>query len=336
MTHHKHNLNNLSFIGLSTEQAAQRLEEDGPNDLGLSQRRALAAIIREILFEPMFLLLLAAGAVYLLIGDRNEALVLLGFVIVIMSMTVIQERRTDNALAALRDLSSPRALVIRDGLIQRIAGHEVVREDLLILSEGDRVAVHVPIAGLALLPVLTGLPLLLAPLHIAFLELVIDPACSVVFEAEKMSSELMKQAPRSISEALLTTEQVISSLMYGGITTAGVFFYYQWLLHQAQLTPGSASACAFVMLVTANAALIVATRSADIHWNSLFKNFTPISLWVLIMTFCALLLVTIYPPFIHAFKFSAVSLQAWMSSFACGFLLLLVFILVKRIKKRVW
>ena len=113
MTHHKHNLNNLSFIGLSTEQAAQRLREDGPNDLGLSQRRALAAIIREILFEPMFLLLLAAGAVYLLIGDRNEALVLLGFVLVIMSMTVIQERRTDNALAALRDLSSPRAQIGR-------------------------------------------------------------------------------------------------------------------------------------------------------------------------------------------------------------------------------
>ena len=835
MTDHKHNLNNLSFIGLSTEQAAQRLEEDGPNDLGLSQRRELAAIIREILLEPMFLLLLAAGAVYLLIGDPNEALVLLGFVIVIMSMTVIQERRTDNALAALRDLSSPRALVIRDGLTQRIAGHQVVREDLLLLSEGDRVpadgtllqahelaidesmltgesepvskipdesvfagtlvvsgqgmvrvsftgrqtqmgkigqtledielqasplrehmsgltkrlamigvalsltlmvvfwwlrggwleamlagiglamallpqefavimiiffafaarrlakqqvltrrlhaietlgettvlcvdktgtltqnsmqvevlcvldqkiftadlpdqslpsafhelleyavlaseitphdpmekafhllankqlhnenrrdlrwvlareyelspqllamthlwrlentphdlvaakgapeavvslchlppeqeleilqqaellanrglrvlavakafhladecwpesqhtfdfewlglialadplraevpsavgqchqagirvimitgdhprtamaiatqagitttgvltgdemavmdqptlnsriqginvfarvkphqklalveslkaqgeivamtgdgvndapalkaahigiamgqrgtdvareaaslvllhddfnsivdairegrrtftnmrqamiytlAVHVPIAGLALLPVLTGLPLLLAPLHIAFLELVIDPACSVVFEAEKISSELMNQAPRSISEALLTTEQVISSLMYGGLTTAGVFFYYQWLLHHDQLTPGSASACAFVMLVTANAALIVVTRSADNHWNSLYKNFTPISLWVLIMTFLALLLVTIYPPFIHAFKFSAVSLQAWMSSFTCGFLLLLVFIVVKRIRK---
>ncbi len=105
----------------------------------MSQRRSFLTILRDVLFEPMFLLLLVAGAIYLLMGDRNEALFLLGFVIIIISMTVFQERRTDNALAALSDLSSPRALVVRDGQVQRIAGHEVVREDLLILAEGDRI-----------------------------------------------------------------------------------------------------------------------------------------------------------------------------------------------------
>ena len=64
---------------------------------------------------------------------------LLGFVFVVMAITIVQERRTERALEALRDLSSPRALVIRDGVRQRIAGREVVRGDIVVLSEGDRV-----------------------------------------------------------------------------------------------------------------------------------------------------------------------------------------------------
>ena len=125
--------------GLDPDAAARRLREDGPNDLGTSQRRSLANIAWEVVREPMFLLLLGAGAVYLAMGDPREALVLLGFVVIIMGITIAQERRTDNTLAALRDLSSPRALVIRAGRAQRIAGREVVVGDLLLLSEGDRV-----------------------------------------------------------------------------------------------------------------------------------------------------------------------------------------------------
>ncbi len=125
--------------GLSSAFATRRLADEGPNIPRATQWRTLWAIVIEVASEPMFLLLLAAGAVYLLIGDHIEAMILTGFVLVIMSITIFQERRTDNALAALRDLSSPRALVIRDGRQQRIAGHEVVREDVLLLEEGDRV-----------------------------------------------------------------------------------------------------------------------------------------------------------------------------------------------------
>ncbi len=87
----------------------------------------------------MFLLLVAGGLIYLLLGDLEEALMLMGFVLVVMGITFYQERKTERALEALRDLSSPRALVIRDGIQKRIAGSEVVPGDLLILSEGDRV-----------------------------------------------------------------------------------------------------------------------------------------------------------------------------------------------------
>ena len=125
--------------GLSQEEAADRLARDGPNELSSAKPRSLFAIAAKVVLEPMFLLLIACGAIYLLLGDRTEALMLLGFVLVVVGISFFQERKTERALEALRDLSSPRALVIRDGERRRIAGREVVRGDLVVLCEGDRV-----------------------------------------------------------------------------------------------------------------------------------------------------------------------------------------------------
>jgi Ca2+-transporting ATPase len=125
--------------GLSHAEALARLKSDGMNELPASGQRDLFGIAQEVVREPMFLLLVVAGAIYLLLGDVSDALMLLGFVCVVMGITIYQENKTERVLEALRDLTSPRALVIRDGLEQRIAGREVVRGDLLILSEGDRV-----------------------------------------------------------------------------------------------------------------------------------------------------------------------------------------------------
>ena len=125
--------------GLSAAQATRRLAEDGPNVLPGGQRRSLLSIAIETLREPMFLLLLAAASLYLVFGDLQEGLTLLGFVAVTVALTLYQEGKTEHAIEALRDLTSPRALVIRDGQALRIAGRDVVRGDLLKLSEGDRV-----------------------------------------------------------------------------------------------------------------------------------------------------------------------------------------------------
>ena len=88
----------------------------------------------------MFVLLLAAAGIYLLLGDLRESLVLAASIAVIAVITIVQERRTENALSRLRDLSSPRALVIRNSVEERIPGREVVVGDVLLLREGDRVA----------------------------------------------------------------------------------------------------------------------------------------------------------------------------------------------------
>ena len=95
--------------------------------------------ILNLLREPMSLLLLICGGIYAAVGDRQEAFMLLGFVIFIMALTLFQERKTGRALEALRDLASPRALVIRDGVRARVAGRELVQDDLIVLAEGDRV-----------------------------------------------------------------------------------------------------------------------------------------------------------------------------------------------------
>ena len=126
-------------IGLSEVEAAELLKKVGYNELPSAKPRSIFAIALEVLKEPMFLLLVAGGLIYLLLGDLREALILLAFVFVVMGITLYQERKTERALEALRDLSSPRALVVRDTVHKRIAGREVVPGDLIVLSEGDRV-----------------------------------------------------------------------------------------------------------------------------------------------------------------------------------------------------
>ncbi len=130
-------LNALS--GLSASEAVDRLKQEGYNELPTSQHRNILQIALEIIQEPIFLLLVACGVIYLLLGDAQEALILLGFVFFIIGINLYQEQKTERSLEALRDLSSPRALVIRDGERQRIAGREVVRGDLIVLAEGDRI-----------------------------------------------------------------------------------------------------------------------------------------------------------------------------------------------------
>jgi P-type Ca2+ transporter type 2C len=125
--------------GLLSATAIARLKQDGYNELPSAQSRSLLTIAWDSIQDPIFLLLVGGGVIYWILGDLQEALILLGFVVFIMSISLYQEGKTEHAIEALRDLSSPRALVIRDGQRNRIAGREVVRGDLLVLAEGDRV-----------------------------------------------------------------------------------------------------------------------------------------------------------------------------------------------------
>mgnify|MGYP000893349504 CR=1 FL=1 len=125
--------------GLTEQEALDRLRTEGYNELPAARKSGVLGTLLEVLREPMFLLLIACGMIYLFLGETTDAVMLLGFVFVIIGITFYQERKTERALEALRDLSSPRALVVRDGVERRIVGREVARGDLLVLAEGDRV-----------------------------------------------------------------------------------------------------------------------------------------------------------------------------------------------------
>lgn len=129
-----------SDSGLSSEQAAQALAAQGPNTLPDTTHRAWWSMLAEILREPMFLLVLAAGLLYLGFGDRRDGLTLLVFVLVTLGMTLYQQGRTTRAIEALHALTVPQARVVRDGQARLIPATEVVCGDLLKLGEGDRVA----------------------------------------------------------------------------------------------------------------------------------------------------------------------------------------------------
>jgi P-type Ca2+ transporter type 2C len=127
------------LTGLSESEAQARLGTEGANELPQPDRRTPLRIVLEVLREPMFALLIGGGVIYLLLGDIKEALILLAFALMSIAITVVQETRTEHVLEALRGLASPRALVIRDGVRKRISGREVVRGDVILLAEGDRV-----------------------------------------------------------------------------------------------------------------------------------------------------------------------------------------------------
>jgi len=125
--------------GLTADEARRRLRADGPNELRITQGSSVLHALAALAGEPLFVLLFAASAIYFWLGDRTEALALVASAAVAAAITVFQKYRTERVLIALRDLASPRALVLRDGATLRVAARELVRGDCIVLREGDRV-----------------------------------------------------------------------------------------------------------------------------------------------------------------------------------------------------
>jgi Ca2+-transporting ATPase len=189
-------------------------------------------------------------------------------------------------------------------------------------------AVHIPIIGLSILPLLFGWPLVLAPIHIAFLELVIDPACSIVFEAEPASATVMAQPPRRCAEPLVASAHILLSLLMGAATTLVVILLY-WLAIRSGMAAGESRTIAFVVLVAANCALIFSSRSLGAGFGRALRRITPISYWVVGGTLLALAAVTCIPVLAEPFAFAGTSPRYWFGALAAGGLSFLLFELAK-------
>ena len=142
-------INSTDYKGLSEQEALERLKKDGPNELSTANPRNFFTISLDVIKEPMFILLVLCCILYIILGDLEQALILSVFVIVIIGITLFQSWKTESTLNSLKDLSSPKSLVIRGSQELYIPSRELVIDDILILNEGDKVAADVIVLNTA-------------------------------------------------------------------------------------------------------------------------------------------------------------------------------------------
>jgi Ca2+-transporting ATPase len=189
-------------------------------------------------------------------------------------------------------------------------------------------AVHVPIAGLSLIPVLFGWPLVLLPVHVVFLELIIDPACSVAFEAEPEEPNVMSRPPRNRKEPLFSRRTIILSLMQGVAVLLVTLAIYGFALNQGR-GELEARSLAFTTLVIANLGLILSNRfwSKNVLASLRYKN---TSLFIIIAATLAILTLVIYVPFLRElFRFGTLHPNDLAICFGAGIICVLWFEAVK-------
>ena len=175
-------------------------------------------------------------------------------------------------------------------------------------------AVHVPIAGMSLLPILFNMPLILFPAHIAFLELIIDPACSVVFEAEKEEYNVMNRPPRNLKQPLISKQTLVLSLLQGLSILTIVFIVFLVSLYFG-LGEKEARTLSFITIVFANLLLIVTNLSHTEHFIQILKNKNESLFFVLGGTVFFLFLILNVPFLRNVFYFAPISLYQVLVGF---------------------
>jgi Ca2+-transporting ATPase len=196
-------------------------------------------------------------------------------------------------------------------------------------------AVHVPIAGLALIPLLFGWPIVLFPVHVVFLELIIDPACSIAFEAEPEEPDTMRRGPRAASASLFDRRDVIVGLAQGTIGLLGVLAVYALVLERS-VAEEQARAMAFAGIVTVNIGLILANRS---RWASLGDSLARHNpfLWWIVSAAIGILLIAIYvPPISELFRFAPLGPDQLLLAFAPAAFMLAATEVLKLLRRRAY
>jgi Ca2+-transporting ATPase len=179
------------------------------------------------------------------------------------------------------------------------------------------IAVHVPTAGMALLPILFGWPLVLYPVHVVFLEFVIDPACSVVFEAEPAERAAMKRPPRPVAARLFSRSMIAAAIAQGGVVLASAFLLYAWAITYG-MPEDRARAMAFSAIVFGNVGLIFANRPRAGSLERLVDAENPTLWWLVGGTMGGLLLALYIEPLRDVFRFASLTLAELGASALAG------------------
>jgi Ca2+-transporting ATPase len=165
------------------------------------------------------------------------------------------------------------------------------------------IAVHVPTAGMSFLPLAFGWPLFLFPVHIVFLEFVIDPTCAIVFEAEPSEQGAMQRPPRDPAEPLFNLRMLLGALLLGAAVLACVLLAYGWA-HGSGRAEGEVRAIGFAAIVFGNLAMILAHRSRSRTIVATLARPNPALWWVLLGTLAALAAAVYFPPLAEIFRFA--------------------------------
>jgi Ca2+-transporting ATPase len=168
------------------------------------------------------------------------------------------------------------------------------------------IAVHVPLAGMALIPLAAGWPLFLFPVHVVFLEFVIDPACTLVYEAESGDAHVMRRPPRDPREPLFNLHMLGMSLALGATMLAAVLAVYAWALYSAY-GEGETRAMAFAAIVFANIALLFATRSRARPMFAMLREPNAALWWIAAGALGALLASIYVDALARVFRFAPIS-----------------------------
>jgi Ca2+-transporting ATPase len=195
-------------------------------------------------------------------------------------------------------------------------------------------SVHVPIAGMALIPVLMGFPLVLLPAHIAFLELIIDPACSTVFEAEPEEKNIMDRPPRNLKERLFGRKNFFSSFIQGLSVLVAVIFVFLWFYQGSPVNEDQARTLSFVTLVIANISLIIVNLAGSRSLVKTFSSNNKAFWFVMIGALVSLVLIIVIPPLQDLFHFSPVTLNDFVVATCIGFIAVAWFKIVDLLKRK--
>jgi Ca2+-transporting ATPase len=206
--------------------------------------------------------------------------------------------------------------------------------DNLQKAFGYTFAIHVPIAGLSLIPILLGnFPIILWPVHIVFLELIIDPACSIIFEAEKEEKSIMDRPPKGLEERFFGGRKILFSCLQGAGILIVTLFVYLGAIRRG-LDPGEVRAMAFATLIVSNIAIILTNRSWTDHIFRIIATPNKAVIWVIGGAVFFLTLILNVPFFLDLFQFQKLSIIEILISILAGLSTIIWFEIYKLIKKR--
>jgi len=194
-------------------------------------------------------------------------------------------------------------------------------------------AVHIPIAGLALMPLALGLPIIFSPIHIAFLEMLIDPVCSLAFEAEKDEKDVMSRKPRHPNQPLFSMPLIVWSVVQGGLVCTLMAIIFVTTLHRG-MPEDEVRALVFFSLVVSIVSLILVNRSFSTSLITAIRRPNPALAWILLAVTATLSASLAWPAASVMFRFGPLHADDLVSTFAAGLVVLIVLELLKHLWRR--